>query len=64
MEFHPVRNDKALIADLHVIEIVVPFVSTKNLYFTGGREAFIKTDAGKKKLSPMELVDEIRRRGQ
>lgn len=52
------------ISDLFVIEVVVPRVLTNDLYFTGGNEAFVKTDAGKKKLSGPELQDEILRRLQ
>ena len=49
------------LADLSVIEVVVPRGSAL-LSFTGGNEAFIKTDAGKKRLSGPELIDEVVRR--
>ena len=49
------------IPDLFVVEVVVPRGSAL-LYFTGGNEPFVKTDAGKKKLSGLELMDEVVRR--
>ncbi|MCW5851827.1 MAG: ATP-binding protein [Anaerolineae bacterium] len=63
IEFHEVYQDKGVVVpDLWVVEIIVPYASTTDLYFTGGNQAFVKTDAGKKKLSGPELQDEIRRR--
>jgi len=50
--------------DLSVVEVVAPRVYSDDLYFTGGNEAFVKTVAGKKKLSGPELQDEISRRLQ
>lgn len=47
------------ISDSYVVEVTVSKVHTDDLYFTGGNEAFIKTDAGKKKLSGPVLQDEI-----
>jgi DNA modification methylase len=63
LEFHPV-HDRDVIPDLYVVEIVVPRVSTTNLYFTGGNEAFVKTDAGKRKLTGPEIQEEVLRRGR
>lgn len=50
------------VSDLFVVEVVVPRVFTNELFFTGGNEAFVKTDAGKRKLTGLEQYDEIRRR--
>jgi len=55
-------DDDQPISDRHVIEVAVPEIHTDDLYFTGGNEAFIKTDAGKKKLSGLALQDEVLRR--
>jgi len=52
------------IPDLYVVEVAVPEVHSDDLYFTGGNEAFVKTDAGKKKLSGPALQDEVLRRLQ
>lgn len=50
------------IPNLYIVEVVVPPVYTNTLYFTGSNVAFVKTDAGKKKLTGPELHDEIQRR--
>jgi len=63
--FHNIYENKEsdrTISDLFVVEVVVPRASTNDLYFTGGNTVFVKTDAGKKKLTGLEIQDEIRRR--
>lgn len=50
--------------DLYVVEVIVRRPMTNLLYFTGPGDVFIKTDAGKKKLSGSEIHDEILRRLQ
>lgn len=64
IELHPVYKDNEKIKDLWVIEILIKAPLNKSMYFTGGDEAFIKSDAGKKKLSGPELEDEIKRRSK
>ncbi len=59
INLHPVQRDHNPIPDCYVVEVAVPKVSSKFLYFTGGMESFIKTDAGKKKLSIYEIHEEI-----
>ena len=62
---HEVYEDEKsvnVILDLFVVEVIVPRVFTQELFFTGGNEAFVKTDAGKRKLTGPEQYDEIRRR--
>ncbi|MFC1882351.1 RNA-binding domain-containing protein [Thermodesulfobacteriota bacterium] len=54
--------DKNAIPDTYVVEVAVPEITDDELYFTGGNEAFIKTDAGKSKLSGPLLKNEILRR--
>jgi len=62
INFHEVFKDGQPVLDLFVIEVVVPRSQTNLLYFTGANEVFVKTDAGKKRLSGLELQDEIVRR--
>jgi hypothetical protein len=62
INFHDVFQDGQAVPDLFVIEVVVPRPQTNLLYFSGANEVFVKTDAGKKRLSGMELQDEIVRR--
>jgi CheY-like chemotaxis protein len=67
MQLHQVYRSAQIreaIPDVSVVEVVAPRVEGDALYFTGGNEAFVKTVAGKKKLSGPELQDEISRRLQ
>jgi predicted HTH transcriptional regulator len=62
---HPVyANDISTepLADMFVVEIVAPRSDSIVLYATGGQDVYVRTDAGKKKLSPEEIQDEARRR--
>ncbi|MCU1267208.1 MAG: divergent domain protein [Acidobacteria bacterium] len=61
-EVYEDENSLNVILDLFVVEVIVPRAFTQELFFTGGNEAFVKTDAGKKKLTGPEQYDEIRRR--
>ena len=51
INFHEVHRDGQALPDLFVVEVVVPRTQTNLLYFTGANEVFVKTDAGKKRLS-------------
>lgn len=62
--FHPVYDQNKPVRDLFVIEVSVARPLTNLLYFTGSGEVYVKTDAGKKKLSGSEIHDEIMRRLQ
>lgn len=62
--FHPVFDGKRNIEDLYVVEVHVPEPKTRMLYFTESGEVYVKTEAGKKKLSGLEIQDEILRRLQ
>lgn len=62
--FHPVYKQKDPVRDLYVIEVSVARPLTNLLYFTGTGEVYMKTDAGKKRLSGSEIHDEIMRRLQ
>jgi hypothetical protein len=64
VHFHPVSDGDQPVPDLFVIEVMVPRALTRFLYFTADGEVFVKTEAGKKKLSGSEIQDEIIRRLQ
>lgn len=59
---HPVHDRATAVNDLYVVEVRVPSVRRTLLYATGGQEVYVKTDAGKKKLSALELQQELARR--
>jgi hypothetical protein len=62
MAFHKISDGSAIIKDLYLIEILVPSVNGKLLYATGREDVYVKTDAGKKKLTAIELQMEVLRR--
>ncbi len=62
LEIHPVRDDAGYLANRYVVELTVPRVSSKELFFAKGTEAWIKTDGGKKQLTGSALVEEIKKR--
>ncbi|WNG58213.1 ATP-binding protein [Archangium gephyra] len=62
IDLHAVYEQGGKIQDLFVVEIVVPIATHKYLYSTGNGEVYIKTDAGKKRLRPIELQEEILKR--
>ena len=63
IEFHQVQGDGAD-RDLFVVEVVVPRGDSSTLYWTNKTEAYVRTDAGKKKLSGPEIQEEVLRRRQ
>jgi hypothetical protein len=62
IELHAVYEQDRRIQDLFVVEIVVPIATHKYLYSTGNGQVYIKTDAGKKRLRPIEIQEEILKR--
>jgi serine/threonine protein kinase len=64
INFRDVYEGERPIKNLFVVEVVVPRQSTNLLYFTESGDVFMKTEAGKKKLSGTEIQDEIVRRLQ
>jgi hypothetical protein len=61
---HPVYHDDEAVEpvlDRFVVEVIVPQGSGE-LYFTGSNETFVKTDAGRKKLSGPEMTAEALKR--
>jgi len=50
------------IENFYVVELTVPKMPTKGLYFTGSGDAFVKTDGSKKRLSGLQLQAELTKR--
>lgn len=64
INFHEVYDGDQPLPDVYIVEIYVPRPQTKLLYFTSDEEVYVKTEAGKKKLSGAEIQAEIIRRLQ
>ncbi|MEW5868794.1 MAG: protein kinase [Chloroflexota bacterium] len=64
INFHEVYDGDQPMQDVYIVEIYVPRPQTKLLYFTSDEEVYVKTEAGKKKLSGTEIQAEIIRRLQ
>ncbi len=62
VKIHPAYDHNGIVPDLYVVEVTVPSSSSRYLYSTGRGEVFVKTDAGKKKLSPIGIQKEVLRR--
>ncbi|MGC5802690.1 RNA-binding domain-containing protein [Ralstonia pseudosolanacearum] len=56
---HQVTDGIKPIPDLYVVEVRVPSIRKTLLFATGSQEVFVKTDAGKKKLSALEIQYEL-----
>lgn len=59
IDLHPVSDGSIVIDNLYVVEVRVPSVRRTLLFATGGQEVYVKTDAGKRKLSTLELQQEL-----
>jgi len=62
VELHSVFDKERKITDLYLVEVRVPGMQRTILFSTGGGDVFIKTDAGKKKLSSLAIQLELARR--
>lgn len=62
IDLHPVSDGAVPINDLYVVEVRIPSIRRTLLFSTGGQEVYVKTDAGKRKLSALELQQELIRR--
>ncbi|HEU4557886.1 MAG TPA: RNA-binding domain-containing protein [Longimicrobium sp.] len=62
VELHSVSDGENIIPDLYVVEIRIPASRRGFLFSTGSQEVYVKTDAGKKKLTALELQQELIRR--
>lgn len=59
IDLHPVSDGSTMIDNLYVVEVRVPSIRRTLLFATGGQEVYVKTDAGKRKLSALELQQEL-----
>jgi serine/threonine-protein kinase len=62
INFHEVYSADHPVHDRFVVEVIVPHSQTNLLHCTSDGEVFVKTEAGKKRLSGVEIQDEILRR--
>lgn len=62
IELHPVSEGAVVINDLYVVEVRIPSVRRTLLFSTGGQDVYVKTDAGKRRLSALEIQQELIRR--
>ncbi|WP_082878805.1 ATP-binding protein [Achromobacter ruhlandii] len=59
IDLHPVSDGSVVIDNLYVVEVRVPSIRRTVLFATSGQEVYVKTDAGKRKLSALELQQEL-----
>lgn len=59
VSIHRVYDADRTLMDRYVVEVKVPSSPSHLLFATGSHEVYIKTDAGKKRLSPIELQQEV-----
>ncbi len=64
IKFHEVFENEQPIADLYIVEVAIQPPQTNLLYFTSTGEVHVKTEAGKKKLTGVEIHNELIRRLQ
>lgn len=63
VELHQVRDEGGMdVHDKYVVEMVVPAPNSREPYYTGGGDAWVKVDGVKQKLRGVALTDFIRRR--
>jgi len=59
INFYQVHDGDRIIEGLYIIELVIFPPQPNLLYFTGTGEVYVKTEAGKKRLSGAEIHDEL-----
>ena len=59
LELLPVWDRESPKKDLFIVSVTVPRADNILLYSTGGQEIYVKTDAGKKHLSALEIQHEV-----
>ncbi|HYT42304.1 MAG TPA: DNA methyltransferase [Methylomirabilota bacterium] len=62
VELHQVYQGTEVIPDLYVVQLVVPAVSNRSLYYTSSGKAFVRTDGANKELKGPLLQAEILKR--
>lgn len=60
IEMHPVESTNSV--PLYVVEVRVPAAQGPYLHATGSEDVYVKTEAGKKKLTIMQIQQELLRR--
>jgi serine/threonine protein kinase len=64
INFHEVYQDELAIENMYVVEVIIQPPQTNLLYFTSTGEVYVKTEAGKKKLTGVEIHNELIQRLQ
>jgi tetratricopeptide (TPR) repeat protein len=65
LEFHNVYGFRGeIVADLWVIELVVPPPQRRDVFYTGSSEIFVKTEGGKQKLQGQQATEFILKHSQ
>jgi Putative DNA-binding domain len=59
---HPVSDGGRYVPDLYLVEVRIPPARRTFLFSTGNQEVYVKTDAGRKKLSALEIQQELLKR--
>lgn len=62
VELHPVSDGIKPIDNLYLVEVRIPAMRRTLLFATGSQEVYVKTDAGKRRLSAVEIQYELLRR--
>lgn len=62
IELHRVSDKAQVVPNLYVIEVRVPAARRTLLFSTGTRDVYVKTDAGKRRLSALEIQYELLKR--
>lgn len=62
VELHLVSDGIKTIEGLYIVEVRIPAVRRTLLFATGSQEVYVKTDAGKRRLSAVEIQHELLRR--
>ena len=62
IELHAVTEGSRTVPDTYVVEVRIPSVRRTLLFATGRQEVHVKTDAGKRKLTVVELQQELIKR--
>ena len=60
IEFYPIEDEKEKIKpDTYVVEVSVKFHPARHLYSTSKGDVYIKTPGGKKKLSTLQIQEQV-----
>jgi hypothetical protein len=62
IELHHVYQGVEVIPDLYVVQLVIPTVSNRSLYYTSSGKAFVRVDGANKELKGLLLQAEILKR--